>query len=232
MICLFTCMLRQAKTVVKLGICHASRYIMEEAAVCMDTRAAIISLQCCTWPTPISCKSEIMGQNQSRLLSTLSPQQLYTVVHPEWLQLLSAKRAIQLASWPNPENYNICIDALHRPSQWNGILHTRQGLNPTIAFPTTDGTAYRNPAIPLPKKECINILHTKSQWLGSSDGWRTHANSVPSSNSRNSQTSWYHNLLRKVQNSKQNWLFQWRRTCPMHMPGISTIHHWANILLH
>ena len=90
--------LRQARTVANMGICHASRYIMEEAAVCMDTRAAVIQLQCCTQPTAISCKSETMGQNQFRLLSALSPQHLYTVSHPEWLQLLPANRAIQLAS--------------------------------------------------------------------------------------------------------------------------------------
>ena len=33
------------------------------------------------------------------------------------------------------------------------------GYIPTIAFCTADGTAYRNlAAIPLPKKECTNIL--------------------------------------------------------------------------
>ena len=65
--------LRQARTVAKMGICHASRYIMEEAAVCMDTRAAVIPLQCCIWPTAISCKSETMEQTQPRLLPALLP---------------------------------------------------------------------------------------------------------------------------------------------------------------
>ena len=35
---------------------------------------------------------------------------------------------------------------------------------PTIAFRTTDGTAYRNPAIPLPKKECTVILQKANDW--------------------------------------------------------------------
>ena len=35
---------------------------------------------------------------------------------------------------------------------------------PTIAFCAADGTAYRNPAIPLPKKECTNILQKANDW--------------------------------------------------------------------
>ena len=79
------------------------------------------------------------------------------------------------------------------------------GYIPTIAFCTADGTANRNPAIPLPKKDCTNILQKANDCMGSSDGWRTQANSVPSSNSRNSQMSWYHNLLRKDKNSNHNY---------------------------
>ena len=35
---------------------------------------------------------------------------------------------------------------------------------PTIAFRTADGTAYRNPAIPLQKNECTNILQKANDW--------------------------------------------------------------------
>ena len=38
------------------------------------------------------------------------------------------------------------------------------GYIPTIEFCTADGTAYRNPAIPLLKKDCTNILQKAKDW--------------------------------------------------------------------
>ena len=98
-----------------------------------------------------------MGQIQSRLCQLCHHSNCT-------LQLLPAKRTIQLASWSNAENYNTWIDALHRPSQWKEYCTQDTGYIPTIAFRTADGTAYRNPAIPLSKKECTNILQRANDW--------------------------------------------------------------------
>ena len=38
------------------------------------------------------------------------------------------------------------------------------GYIPTIAFRTANGTAYRNPAVQLPKKDCTNILQEANDW--------------------------------------------------------------------
>ena len=148
-------------------ICHQSRYIMEEAAVCMDTRAAVIPLQYCTWPTAISYKSETTGQNQPWLLSALSP----LLCNCTLFHILNGCNYSGLQSGryncrhDQTRNTNIWIDALHRPIKWKGILHTDTGYIPTIAFRTAaDGTAYRNPAIPLPKKDCTNYLQKANDW--------------------------------------------------------------------
>ena len=73
---------------------------------------------------------------------------------------------------------------------------------PTIAFRTADGTAYRNPAIPLPKKENTNILQKANDWEVLMDEEQRQIVFPPQM--AESQTSWYQNLLRKDANSNHN----------------------------
>ena len=149
-----------------MGICHASRYIMEEAAVRMDTLAAVIPLQCWTWPTAISCKSKTMGQNQPRLLSAYHHSNC-TRFH----LLNGCNYSLQSGryNWRHDQTLKTITSGL-MPfiAQANEREYYTQdtGYIPTIAFRTADGTAHRNSAKPHPKKQCTNILYTKKPMTG------------------------------------------------------------------
>ena len=137
-------------------------------AACMDTRAAVIPLQCCTLPTAISYKSETMGQNQSRLLSALSVNChhsnciLFHILNGCNYSLQSGRY-----NWRHDKPLKTItsglmpfIDQANEREYWTQDT----GYIPTIAFRTADGTAYRNPAISLPKKECTNIQQIANDW--------------------------------------------------------------------
>ena len=86
-------------------------------------------------------------------------------------------------------HFNAVYDQLLSPA--NLRLRSKNGLYPHNSVPHCRCYSLQKPSHTT-SKDRLHQHPTKYQWLGISDEWRTQANNVPSSNSRNSQTSWYH----------------------------------------
>ncbi|XP_072046568.1 uncharacterized protein [Amphiura filiformis] len=139
---------------------------MEEAAVRVDTRAVVILYQCHTQPTanpPTNLR--IWGKTNlgSCQLCHHSNCTLFHILNGCNFSLQSGRY-----NWRHDQTLKArasgVMPFINEAIQRKHGMPDNTNYIATIAFRTADGTAYRNPALPLPKKKCPNTLQRANDW--------------------------------------------------------------------
>ena len=147
-----------------MGICHASRYIMEEAPVFRTPELLSFHFNAVHDQQPSPVNLRLWGKTNlgSCRHCHHSNCTLFHILNGCNYSLQSGRY-----NWRHHQTLKTITSGL-MPfiDQSNERKYCTQdtGYFPTIAFRTADGTAYRNTAIPLPKKACTNILQKDKGW--------------------------------------------------------------------